>query len=676
VYKSYVDLFNVSEINYDASGNSQLNGLKILNFNTTESLIQNLSSFSFVENGQIVLSTLTGDPGQVVGKDASGNLRWIDVSGGGAVVSTFTTAQVSSLTVSTILAAPGVPWIDIQANVAINGIVSSTTLEVKASQISSINTSPADFLNVSGNLIVSNFVSSLQSFTDDLRISSINGAAYPPPSGSVPPDLIVSTLTTNSLGYVSTPVVYTSSIVGLSSINGISYPPAVSAGSFITLGGASVECTSLGEINAIATAGQNISLTSGNNLNLNSAGGVANAIFMNGGLTVDYTGKVLEFAPNPGTSAIEGQIVGLSTINGSVYPPPFTGTISSITNASSGFVEITATGGITASAVSGQLIDITTDDILVLNGLSQVTINNGITVDSTGHKLTFDLGAGSAVVGELINVSTINGVAYNPTPYIAQYYNSANQNFPTGTTVVTYDSTQSWNNTGGYITHTNGTNAFTVVQAGTYYLEFQPTVAANTQTWTNTLKNALINVTRGGVTNVIVVNSVSITSGQNWGTSLAGTVNLLAGDVITTSLNQTLTSAGNCLIWGLLSTFDYNTTFTWRFISLGTATAYQNPPPVIQTAGTTALTAITANTTYILNAGTTQNFTTAGLTAAAGTVWYVKNAQPAGGSGNDIAVQANGTAITGATATLHQGTNTANTGAQIIYWNGTTLSMY
>jgi len=223
----------------------------------------------------------------------------------------------------------------------------------------------------------------------------------------------------------------------------------VSAGSFITLGGASVDCTSLGEINAVATAGQNISLTSGSNLFLNSAGGIANAAFINGGLAVDYTGKVLEFLPN--VSVLEGQIVGLSTINSQPYPPPFSGTISSITNASA-FVEVTATGGITASAASGQTIDITTDDLLVLNGLSQVTINNGITINSTGHIQTFELGAGSAVVGELVNVSTINGATPGLVWAAGGTYNNPNVTIPINTeTLISYQSITTFSTTSKYL---------------------------------------------------------------------------------------------------------------------------------------------------------------------------------------------------------------------------------
>lgn len=102
----------------------------------------------------------------------------------------------------------------------------------------------------------------------------------------------------------------------------------------------------------------------------------------------------------------------------------------------------------------------------------------------------------------------------------------------------------------------------------------------------------------------------------------------------------------------------------------GSSTAF--PAPVIQAAGTTALIPTTANTTYILTSGATQNFTTAGLGVGnAGAVWYVKNA-----FGSDINIQHNGGAITGQTATLHTNTGSTNSAQQIIYWNGTNLFMY
>ena len=106
--------------------------------------------------------------------------------------------------------------------------------------------------------------------------------------------------------------------------------------------------------------------------------------------------------------------------------------------------------------------------------------------------------------------------------------------------------------------------------------------------------------------------------------------------------------------------------------------AYTPPPPIIQAAGTNTLEPANAYTTFILTSGTAQDFATSGTLGSgdAGLVWYVKNAMPQGSGGNDIAVSENGSAIAGSTSTLHQATTNANTGMQIIYWDGSILTMY
>jgi hypothetical protein len=94
--------------------------------------------------------------------------------------------------------------------------------------------------------------------------------------------------------------------------------------------------------------------------------------------------------------------------------------------------------------------------------------------------------------------------------------------------------------------------------------------------------------------------------------------------------------------------------------------------PVLQAAGTTALTPTNNNTIYILTSGTTQDFDTTGLGAGdAGKVWYVKN-----GSSADIDIEANGVTIAGQTAILHNLTVNVNSSMQIIYWDGSVLTMY
>jgi hypothetical protein len=309
---------------------------------------------------------------------------------------------------------------------------------------------------------------------------------------------------------------------------------------------------------------------------------------------------------------------------------------------------------------------------------SGVTFVNGGTFSTT-----IAAGTGIGVVttyasGVQNPTITISATGASPTIYQATYYKSAQQNLNNPNTDITFDQTASWNNTGGYVTHTNGTTDFTVVQTGLYQLEWNASIAANGATWNvANSKVVSIDITRSPTAEQVTIAQTAVTATtQDYIQSVSASFYLTAGDVINCRVQGNYATA-TPFVRPLANTFDLNTWFTWRFISLAGATAYQNPPPVIQVAGTTALVPTTANTQYILTSGLTQNFTTAGLGAGnAGAVWFVKSALPSGGGGNDITIQHNGVAITGATSTLHQRTNTDNTASQILYWNGTDLIMY
>lgn len=357
----------------------------------------------------------------------------------------------------------------------------------------------------------------------------------------------------------------------------------------------------------------------------------------------------------------------------------------------------------------------------------------------------------------------------------ATYYKSAVQNLTSGNTDITFDEEASWNNDNGYITHTNGTAAFTVVEAGLYQLEFNAAILANGSTNpTSTQKLISVDITRSPNAEVVVIQqNTTIASGLTYGQSLSATFNLLAGDVINCRINNTFTG-GPAQASGVTNTFDLNTWFSWRYVSSGGggggggvtslagltgAVTFSSPggsfgitpngqdieltnlgiisltaggdtftgavtlvagdgiglstdpppganeisiantgvlsitpgtnittsgdaqtptinyvasPPAVQAATTTPLTDANVNVLYILTSGATQDFTTVGLGVGdAGKVWYVKNAFSA-----DINIQANGVAIAGVTDVLHTRTLVNNTSIQVLYWNGTALTMY
>jgi hypothetical protein len=233
-------------------------------------------------------------------------------------------------------------------------------------------------------------------------------------------------------------------------------------------------------------------------------------------------------------------------------------------------IQASASSGLSIFETAGANVKLDISGKVYFNeGLSTITDSTGLIVGPEGATLTFPLDpTGSFNVGEIINVSTINSVAY-PIPVIqATYGKSAAQNLTSGGTDITFDLTAAYNNTAGYITHTSGTSTFEVVQDGVYDLDFHGTVAANGATWTTTTNKVVaIDITRSpNGTQVVMAQSALIASGTNYSQDISGTYALEAGDVITLRIQNTFTG-GPASASGLLNGFDLNTFFTWRFIS-------------------------------------------------------------------------------------------------------------
>jgi hypothetical protein len=205
-------------------------------------------------------------------------------------------------------------------------------------------------------------------------------------------------------------------------------------------------------------------------------------------------------------------------------------------------------------------------------GLSTITDGTGLVVGTEGYTLSFPLDpTGSFNVGELINLSTINGAEYPIAPRQATYYKSAAQNLTSGNTDITFDLSGAWNNADGYITHTDGTTDFTVVQAGLYQLEFNTTVLVNDGTFSGSVNRVTaIDVTRSpnGEQAVISTSGLQATT-SNFAQAVNATYYLQAGDVINIRINCPFSGGSPTppQATGVLNTFDLGTFFTWRFIS-------------------------------------------------------------------------------------------------------------
>ena len=169
-------------------------------------------------------------------------------------------------------------------------------------------------LSVAAPIAVSKVYANSANISSLLNISSINGAVYPP-IATIPTNLSVSTLTTNTLGYVST-----AAINGLSSINGAVYPPIASAGNIPysltgTTAGAVIVNAPIGVGNPFT---QNIfTVVSQITFNLPAVLGATESVYYDGYLLTDWQANFNSFwgvSYTTNTYAIPTDILGSTTL--------------------------------------------------------------------------------------------------------------------------------------------------------------------------------------------------------------------------------------------------------------------------------------------------------------------------------------------------------------------------
>ena len=211
----------------------------------------------------------------------------------------------------------------------------------------------------------------------------------------------LSTCKTISFGGTGDPVL--GQLIGVSTINGSPYNGSPGVPTQIAQAGASVQCTPDG---GIITNASYVTINSAGNIVFNSAGDMV----FNDSIFIDPTGDILNFPTST------GRLLGISTINGIVFPPP------------DGVGTQIAQGGgsVACSAVGGVA--------LTTSAFHSITFNNNLNVDATGKILTFPQVAGSNV-GAIVGLSTINSVAYPLPSFVESYqiYVAPNGNDTTGT---------------------------------------------------------------------------------------------------------------------------------------------------------------------------------------------------------------------------------------------------
>lgn len=529
-----VEIYNAGTIAFDTFGAGAISGLSTINGSAYPPSAGSISSIS---NGSGYVAV---DSNGTVDLQATGT-SFLTLNGSSAVVPNKVTLTSGSGLPEIVLSATGSN--DISINNPSSTVPSFLTMAIDGT------------VAISGAAV------------NITNLSTVNNSAYPP-SFVIPSDLTVSTLTAGS--YVSTSVLQgISTIVGgsdlvMSATNTTIVGSNVAA--LLDAGGAGVNITA-GEVRLQASGygvkvegDMNVSSISGvSTINgivwpLTVLGDLANTYVEANGTYVNMSGSGAGYAIQ--IQSDNSVILGSVTANTSVVYA------STIQASADGLSVFEPSGG------ANLLLD-TGGRVKVNIGATTVTNGDGLVVGLEGATLTFPLdNTATNPVGEIVNLSTINGVAYPTAVRQATYYKSVAQNLTSGNTHITFDLSGAWNNADGYITHTDGTTDFTVVQAGLYQLEFNANTLANGATWgTGSNKTIAIDIDRTPSGEHAVISQAGLTSSaNNFAQCVSATYYLEAGDVINCRLNNIFATATPTAS-GVTNTFDLNTFFTWRFIS-------------------------------------------------------------------------------------------------------------
>jgi len=275
-------------------------------------------------------------------------------------------------------------------------------------QLSSINGSPylssfnSEFISTAtSDLNMSSFAVYTSSI---LGLSSINGAAYPPP---IPSSQWISTAASDL--NMSSFALYTSSILGLSSINGAAYPPPIPSSQWIStaasqLNMANFPITNVSSINGAAFPGPVADVSQWANFPASS--------------TVQINDKYLSMTTTtPGIAYLDANInanLNVGTLSNAPLRPNanfYVGSmnigsvVSPLTN-----MNVESIGGITVNSLTGVAITggggvaITGGGAVAVTGLGGVAVSGGgaVSVNGTGGVSVVGSGAVSVAAGGVL----------------------------------------------------------------------------------------------------------------------------------------------------------------------------------------------------------------------------------------------------------------------------------
>jgi hypothetical protein len=184
-------------------------------------------------------------------------------------------------------------------------------------------------------------------------------------------------------------------------------------------------------------------------------------------------------------------------------------------------------------------------------------------INNSGATKTLAYTVDSNIAVSSLTVSSINSQPYLPFRG-GQWYRSSNQNLPTGTNNLIFDTAKPWNSLD--FTQSDP-STFLCSTTGTYQIGVNTTIISATGTWTALNKAVFIQQDRGGAQNV-VVNSTSIPNGTAYGQSASALIDIEQGDLLRFVTSQILT-AGSTISLGVSSIIDYNTFWDYQLLRTG-----------------------------------------------------------------------------------------------------------